>query len=107
MRKGYKYVLAVALLLLFSVAAFSTEKRPVVDDSYPAEYAEAVTPSDTVNFTYMSRGLYVGTGGNIAVVMISGDTVTFTNVQDGSILPIKVMRVNSTNTTASNIVEIF
>lgn len=73
----------------------------------PADNAAAVTPSDSTDLTYVSRALYVGTGGNIVVTMQGGGDVTFTNVQDGSILPIRVSRVKSTSTTASNIVNIY
>lgn len=73
----------------------------------PARGAVAVTPSDaTVLDT--TRALYVGTGGNVAVYMAGKTTsVVFPNVQDGSILPIRVDRVLSTSTTASNIVALY
>lgn len=70
----------------------------------PAWDALAVTPHDTTKLATYSKALYVGTAGNVAVLTLDGNTVTFTNVQDGQILPIRVQRVNSTNTTASNIV---
>ena len=73
----------------------------------PADNAAAVTPSDSTDLSYISRALYVGTGGNIVVTMMGGGDVTFTNVQDGSNLPIRVSRVKSTSTTASNIVNIY
>lgn len=73
----------------------------------PADNAAAVTPSDSTDLTYISRALYVGTGGNIVVTMMGGGDVTFPNVQDGTFLPIRVSRVKSTSTTASNIVNIY
>lgn len=76
-------------------------------DTSPASNFAAVTPSDSVNLTYFTRALYVGTGGNVVVVSPSGTAVTFSNVPDGAILPVKAMRVNSTNTTASNIVALW
>lgn len=73
----------------------------------PASKAVAVTPHDSTNIAGgPARALYVGTTGNIAVVMADDTTVTFTAVPVG-ILPISVRRVNSTNTTASNIVALF
>ena len=73
----------------------------------PAVTAVAVTPSDTVSLTpNPTRALYVGGAGNV-VVLIGGSAVTFTGVQAGSILPICVTRVNSTNTTATNIVALY
>lgn len=77
--------------------------------TYPAAHAVAVTPSDSTPLPFVSRGIYVGTTGNLAVVM-QGDTtataVTFSNVQAGSLLPLRVTYVMSTNTTASNIVAV-
>lgn len=70
----------------------------------PASNLEAVTPSDTVNLTNATRGLWVGTGGNVAVLPVNGTAVTITNVASGTLLPIRILRVNSTNTTASNMV---
>jgi len=69
--------------------------------------AVAVTPSDSTNLSFDARALYVGTGGNVVVVFPDNSTVTFTNVQSGSILPVIAKRVNSTSTTASNIVALY
>jgi hypothetical protein len=69
--------------------------------NFPASRAEAVTPSDTVDLTYVTRGLWVGGAGNVAVVMVSGDAVTFSGVVAGTLLPIRVSRVKSTSTTAT------
>lgn len=76
-------------------------------DARPAEHAEAVTPHDTTTLTNLCRALYIGTTGNVAVLTAGGETVTFTAVPAGTILPIRCQRVNSTNTTASNIVAIW
>ena len=68
--------------------------------------AAAVTPSDTVNFVEPSV-LFVGGGGNVRVLTAQGSDVTFTGVLAGSILPLQVLRVFSTSTTATNIVRVF
>jgi hypothetical protein len=76
-----------------------------------------VTPSDTVDGPFpqigpnpaLFEGLFIGTsaaGNTIAVVKQNGEAVTFTNPPQGGILPVKGRRVNSTNTTASNIVAL-
>ena len=57
-----------------------------------------MTPSDTTKMATYSKALYVGTACNVAVLTLDGNTVTFTNVQNGQILPIRVQRVNSTST---------
>ena len=75
--------------------------------------AKVVTPSNTDNIFYDNEGdnsgcvLYVGTGGNLRVLTVSGDDILFTNIQDGMFLPIQVLRVFSTNTTALNIVALW
>jgi hypothetical protein len=79
-----------------------------VDHTVPASGGEAVTPHNTNYFAKMARALYVGTGGNIVVVLADGTTtLTFVAVPTGSILPIVCSRVNSTNTTASDIIALY
>lgn len=75
-----------------------------VDYVNSAVGAFPVVPSDTVEFDAPARALYVGTGGAVTVLMKSGETVAFNNVQDGSILPIVAYRVNATGTSATDIV---
>lgn len=74
----------------------------------PARSAVAVTPSDTVDIQggQLSRGVYVGGAGNMSVQM-GGVTVMFAGVVPGNVLPIRISRVNATNTTATNIVALF
>ena len=75
---------------------------------FPAKGAAAVTPSDSADLVYRTRALYVGTGGNISVNMAgTGAAVVFTGVPSGSVLPISVTRVLSTDTTASDIVALW
>jgi hypothetical protein len=67
----------------------------------------AVTPSDATVLG-MTKGLYVGTAGNVAVKhTAAGTAVVFSNVPAGTFLPIEVRLVMSTSTTASNIVAIY
>lgn len=72
----------------------------------PATRAEVVTKSDTVDLAYVSRGIYVGGAGDVAAVMASGDSVVFSAVPAGSMLPIRCKRINSTNTTATLMVAV-
>lgn len=51
--------------------------------------------------------LYVGTGGNLRVLTHGGDDVVFANVLGGTFLPVQVLKVFGTNTTASNIVALW
>ena len=64
--------------------------------------AKAITPSDTADNTFSA--IYVGGAGSVTVVMESGDTVLFTAPPVGTILPIRVKKVNATGTTATLLV---
>ena len=67
----------------------------------------AVTPSDTIDIGRTTASLYVGTGGDVAVVHEDGSIVTYPSVPSGFVLPVHATRVNATNTTASGIVAMF
>jgi hypothetical protein len=77
------------------------------------ERAAVVTPSNTVDIPYVGGDgttpswpcvLYIGGAGNIRVLTAGGDDVTFNGVVAGTFLPVQVVRVFSTGTTATNIV---
>lgn len=68
-----------------------------------AGVAFAVTPHD-VNVQQTFRAIYVGTGGDIVLVMADGTSVTFKNVPTGMILPVTGNLIKSTGTTATNLV---
>lgn len=70
----------------------------------PAANAFAVTNSDTVQFQNASKRLFVGTGGAVKLITVSGQTVTYGNVPSGYYLYVRAVQVFATNTTASNIV---
>jgi hypothetical protein len=73
----------------------------------PAKQGIAITPSDSADFSFgFTRGIYVGGAGNISVEMANG-TVMFYTVNAGSVLPLRVKRVNATGTTASNLVGLY
>lgn len=76
--------------------------------SDPASRCFAITPHDSTSFTQgETRGIYVGVAGNVVVVTSSGDVVTFTGAAAGSVLPVRAVRVNSTSTTATNLVGLY
>lgn len=65
----------------------------------------AITPHDSTLLAEAARALYVGGAGNISILPVGQTTsVTLVGVQAGSVLPIRVARVNATATTATNIV---
>lgn len=75
--------------------------------AYP-KGAKAVTPSDTDTF---ERPVMIYVGGascNIVVTPANGaSNVTFTGMPAGSIVPVQVTAVLSTNTTCTNVVAVY
>jgi hypothetical protein len=75
--------------------------------------AASVTPSDTANIPSVSGGtnngcvLYVGSAGNLRVQTVGGDDVTFNNINTGAFIPVQIVRVYATGTTASNILALW
>lgn len=70
------------------------------------ENAAVVTKDDTAHLDAVST-IYVGVGGDIAVLTANDQVVTFKNVIGGTILPVAVKRVNSTNTDATDMVALW
>ncbi len=71
----------------------------------PATRVFTVAPSDTADLPFVTTGLYVGTGGHLAVQdRLTGATVVFKNLAGGTGLPVRVARVLATGTTAADIV---
>lgn len=68
--------------------------------------AVVVTPSDSADLANFSRAIYVGGAGNLNVDMLTGETVLFSGIPAGTLLPIRVKRVRSTNTTATLIISL-
>ena len=75
--------------------------------SDPASHAFAITKSDTVNFDFSTRSIYIGGDGNITVVTVNDEVVAFVGLIAGTVLPIRIKRVNSTGTTATNLVGLY
>jgi hypothetical protein len=75
--------------------------------------AAVVTPSNTADIVSPSGGpnegcvLYVGTGGILRVLTAGGDDITFQGVPNGTFIPVQVVRVFATTTTALNIVALW
>lgn len=83
------------------------QNRANADQVLPIVGGAAVTTSDSVDLVTMSRALWVGTGGNIVVITMDGSTITLKNVQNGTLVPIRVTRVKATSTTATDIVNLY
>ena len=77
----------------------------------PSGYFAAITPSDSADlplyWNEWPRGLYVGGDGNVSAVRVDGVAVTFAGAKAGTVIPISVKRINSTSTTATNLVALY
>ena len=81
------------------------EYDAVVHDAAPSDGA-SVTPSDNMVMR-QTRGLYIGSTGDLVVRMLAGTTLVFAAVPAGALLPLRVDMVKATGTTAGNIVALF
>lgn len=70
----------------------------------PATGGFAVVPGDGADLPEVTRAIYVGGAGNLAVVMVSGEEVSFSGVPGGTVLPVRVRRIKATGTTAMAII---
>jgi len=76
----------------------------VASASVNYDYAETVTKG--VNLTGLCRALWVGGAGIVEGVFDNGDVVQFT-VAASTLLPVRLRRVNSLNTTATLMVALY
>lgn len=73
-----------------------------------ATAAKVVTPSDGVDLADgPTKGIWVGGAGAIKVDMMDGDTVTFSAVPVGTILPIRAKRIYATGTAATLMLALY
>lgn len=81
-------------------------------DTSPAERALAVTPSDSaaLDAGFPVRGLFIGTGGNVAFRLMgdksAAPAVVLKNVPSGTFLPVVPRHVMATGTSATDIVAL-
>jgi hypothetical protein len=78
----------------------------VINNTGPARNAAVVTPSDSNDLTFVTRGIYVGVAGNIAVIMSGNGGPVTIPVQPG-LQPLAVSRIYSTGTTATGLVAVW
>lgn len=62
--------------------------------------------SDSTNLAVVPRAIYVGVSGDVAAVGIDGTVCIFKSMAVGW-HPIRPRRINSTNTTATNIIGVY
>ena len=70
----------------------------------PAAHAIAIIPNDTVPMAVVTRAVYVGQTGDVSVEMQSGQIVTYENVQGGTILAIRALKIRQTGSTATGLI---
>ena len=69
----------------------------------PADDVADVSPSDTKDLSFLPRFLYVGVGGDVAIMTKAGTSAVFKNVPAGGYVMARSLRVLQTGTTASSI----
>lgn len=80
------------------VAALQQNYAP--SQTSPATFAEV--PTADTDFSYISRGIYVGSAGDVALKMAeNGATRIFKSVPAGVILPVAATQVIAASTTAT------
>jgi hypothetical protein len=85
-----------------STAADYSQSQPA---GLSARNGAVVTPSDDTDLSFVTRAVFVGTGGNLEVNMAgTGSAIVIPNVPDGAFLPICVSRILAGSTTATGIV---
>ena len=84
--------------------AINLNVLPPGANGYEIPYYEA--GAIVVNTPFIAcRGIYFGNGGNATIVMVSGNSVTFTAVPTGTFLPVAATNVSAA--TASNLVALY
>ena len=74
----------------------------------PATRAIAVTPDDTNPLADVPKGLFVGTGGAIAMRGLNGAAdQLWKNVPSGTVLPFRAQYVRATGTTAADMLALY
>lgn len=73
----------------------------------PAGRGFQITTNDAQDLPEQTRALYVGNNGDVRLTTTGGDTFILRNVQSGTILPIRAVRVFATSTSATDIVGLF
>jgi len=75
----------------------------------PARRSFSIAPADATDLAVTTRALYIGSSGNVSVILADDGTsaVTFTGLPAGALLPLCVKRVRATGTTATNIVGVY
>jgi hypothetical protein len=73
----------------------------------PLTNGVAVVPSDSADLSNVTRSLWVGTVGNVELILLSGQSVVLMAVPSGTLLNVRASRVKSGSTTAADLVALW
>ena len=79
---------------------------PVERLSDQASSATVITPSDSIDLTYIPKALYVGVTGDITMTLKADSASVLFKAVPVGVLPVRPLRVYATGTTATNIVAL-
>ena len=71
---------------------------------FQARRLVAIAPHDTNDLAYVTKAVYIGTGGTVSIIAADDTAAVSLTVQDGAVLPIRAKRIRATGTTATGIV---
>ncbi len=71
------------------------------------QHGFAITPHNSDELQVTPCTVYIGGAGNLNVVTAGGESLLFTGVIKGAILPVQVRIVKSTSTTASLLIGLY
>ena len=88
--------------------ALSDSEKKKAHRNRSGSVAESISPSDRNDLDLTGSKLFIGTGGDLKVDTIDGQTITLKNIANGTLIDfIKVKRIHARGTTASDIVSIY
>lgn len=70
----------------------------------PASEAVEISPSNNNDLEFVTRGIFVGSSGDLALKMYKGPNIILRNVQAGMVYAVRAVRVRATGTTAGDLV---
>lgn len=68
----------------------------------PLADAFNIVPNDLAELREVTRAVYIGQSGDLAVEFVGGSEVILRGLKAGTIYPLRLARVNVTGTTASD-----
>lgn len=73
----------------------------------PPEHAVEIAPSDVAVLRHVTRALYVGGSGDVALRLQGGAEVTFRGLLGGSLIPLRADMIKRAGTTATGLIGLW